>query len=215
MPKIDKKLIYIVIEGIVGTGKSTQSKKILEYLKQKFPDKEIVLTREPGGTEIAENIRKTVQGTKYEEEMEPVCEAYLYASARAQSLRRIVKQYNNKETIVISDRSFLTSTANQGEGRGLGIETVLEINKKAIEGYTPDIVLYLDLPIEIGLKRVFDHGGDKFESLGLDFYKKVEEGYKKIQNTTGYFDKWINIGAMGTESEVFEKIKKAMDNYLN
>lgn len=214
MPKIDKKLIYIVIEGIVGTGKSTQSKKILEYLKQKFPDKEIVLTREPGGTEIAENIRKTVQGTKYEEDMEPICEAYLYASARAQSLRKIVRQYNNKETIVISDRSFLTSTANQGEGRGLGIETVLEINTKAIEGYTPDIVLYLDLPIEMGLKRVFDHGGDKFESLGIDFYKKVAEGYRKIQNTKGYFGEWINVDAKGSESEVFERIKDNLNNCL-
>jgi len=203
-----------VIEGIVGTGKSTQSKKLLKYLTDRYPKKRIILTREPGGTEIAEAVRKVVQGTKYEEEMEPVCEAYLYASARAQSLRKIVKQSDKKKTIVISDRSFLTSVANQGEGRDLGIKNVLEINKKAIEGFIPDIVLYLDLPIEIGLQRVFDHGGDKFESMGIDFYKKVALGYKKIQKVKGYFKKWINIDAQGTEKEVFDRIVTTLERYI-
>lgn len=214
MPKLNKKLIYIVIEGIVGTGKSTQSKKIQEYLRKKYPNKEIILTREPGGTEIAENIRKAVQGTKYEEEMDPICEAYLYAGARAQSLRKIVKQINNKDTIVISDRSFITSTANQGEGRSIGIDKVLKINEIAIEGFLPDIVFFLDLPYKMGLKRVFDHSGDKFESLGEDFYSKVEEGYKKIQMKKGLFSHWINIDATGNENEVFKKIVYQLDLFV-
>jgi len=210
----NKNILYIVIEGIVGTGKTTQAKKLIKWLEETYPNRDIVYTREPGGTEIAERIRKIVQGTKYEEEMEPICEAYLYASSRAQSLRKIVKQSSKKKTIIVADRSFLTSVANQGEGRGLGIENVLEINRKAIEGYIPDIVVYLDIELEVGLKRVFDHDEDKFESLGIDFYKKVQRGYKKIQKTKGYFNKWINIDAEGTEQEVFDRVKDSLETYI-
>ena len=211
---MSKNTLYIVVEGVVGTGKSTQVKKIHKWLTKKYPKKEIILTREPGGTEIAEEIRRIVQGTKHEENMGYVCEAYLYAAARSQSLRKIFKEKPTKKTIVISDRSFLTSVANQGEGRKVGIDNVLEINKKAIEGFIPDIVLYLDLDIKVGLSRAFDHGGDKFESLGIDFYKRVQKGYKKIQKTKGYFNLWINIDARGTKKEVFSKIKESLEKLI-
>ena len=83
--------MYIAFEGIVGTGKSTQSKKLYDFLKEQYPSKEVIWTREPGGTEIAQKIRECVQGTEYGEEMGPVCEAYLYAASRAQALRTVVK----------------------------------------------------------------------------------------------------------------------------
>lgn len=207
--------LYIVIEGTIGTGKTTQSKKLTNWLKEQYPNKEVTLTREPGGTEIAENIRKAVQGTKYEEEMDPICEAYLYASARAQSLRKIVKPTLDKNGIVVSDRSFLTSTANQGGGRDIGIETILEINKSAIKGFIPDIILYFDLDIEKGIKRVFDEEGDKFESLGVGFYTKVKSSYTEMSGKKGYFKHWINIDASGTEEEVFERIKNSLENLVS
>lgn len=114
----EKKGLYIVFEGIVRTGKSTQAKLLANHLRNDFPNKEIVLTYEPGGTEIADAIRVLAQGTRFREEMDPICEAYLYASARSQSLRKIVRPTLEHGGIVIADRSYLSSVAYQGGGAG-------------------------------------------------------------------------------------------------
>lgn len=202
--------MYIVFEGIIGTGKTTQSKKYCEYLKNKFPNKKVIWTREPGGTEIAEDIRKVVQVNQYNEPMESVCESYLYAASRAQALRAVVKPVLDEDGIVVSDRNFVTSLTNQAFGRGLGIEKVLEINKVAIEGFIPDKVIFLDVPIKDGLKRTFDAKGDKFESLGEDFYEKVYEGHKKVAKLPMFKGKWITIDGLGTADEVFDRIVEAL-----
>ncbi len=206
--------IYIVLEGIVGTGKSTQSKKLHEYLKKEFPNREIILTREPGGDEIAEAIRKIVQGTDFNEKMMPECEAYLYASARSQSLRTIVKPALERGAIVISDRSFFSSIAYQGFARPLGIDKVIEINKPAIDSILPDLVLYIDLEPEIGLKRTFDKKGDKFEREDIAFFKKIEQGYKELSSRKELFGKWINIEGKGNIEEVFSRISKQVKDFL-
>jgi dTMP kinase len=142
--------------------------------------------------------------------MELICEAYLYAASRAQTLRTIVKPEVEKGSIVIADRSFLTSYTNQAYGREIGIKKVMEINKVAIEVIKPDIIVYLDLPIKIGISRVLDHDGDKFECLPEDFYKKVERGYRLVQKLPEFNKKWISIDANGTEEEVFERIKEKL-----
>lgn len=192
-----KKGTYIVFEGIVGCGKTTQSKLLAKRLNA-------IWTREPGGTEIAEAIRKIVQGTKFSEEMEGICETYLYAAARAHSLRKIVKPVLDKKGIVVSDRSFFTSAANQGVGRKLGLEEALEINKEAIKGFWPDLVIFLDVKIGSGLQRVEDHEGDKFESLGRDFYTKVRRGY--LQLLKKYPKIFVKVDGDGTVDEVAERI---------
>ena len=120
---------YIVFEGVVGTGKTTQSKRLVEELKKQFPEKEVIWTREPGGSEIAEAIRTLVQATPFTEKMDPMCEAYLYASARAQSLRTVVLPVLAKGGIVVADRSFCSSVAWQGFGRGLGFETKIRAER--------------------------------------------------------------------------------------
>ena len=101
-----RKGLYIAFEGVIGSGKSTQSKLLQKYLEKTIKDKLILATKEPGGSEIANEIRKTVQGTHIQEAMDPVCEAYLYAASRAQTLRTVVKPILDKGGIVISDRSF-------------------------------------------------------------------------------------------------------------
>ncbi len=198
--------MYIVFEGLVGSGKSTQSKKLTEYLKQKFPKLEVIYTREPGGTKISEDIRKICQHVDYEVEMESICEAYLYASSRAQSLRQIVKPVLDKGGIVVADRSFLTSLSNQAFGRELGFKLVYKINIPAIEGLLPDKIIYLDIPFEVGTLRTEDHQTDKFEKYGVDFYKRVIDGYKFMSKHKNFKEKWINVDALGTEEEVFKRI---------
>lgn len=204
-------MTYIILEGVVGTGKTTQADKLLRFLKQKFPDKDVILTREPGGTEIAEAIRKLVQGTEFIETMEPVCEAYLYASARAQSLRKIVQPVLEKKGIVIADRSFLSSLAYQGYAKDLGIGKVLEINKTAVSEFKPDLILFLKLDPAIGLSRTFDKDGDKHEKQGVEFFRKIEQGYIELSKK---YPQWKTIDASGTQEEVFEKIKKEIMDLL-
>lgn len=105
--------MYIVFEGMVGSGKSTQSKKLFEYLQVKYPERKIIHVREPGSTIIAQEIRLLAQSRVFEEEMDPICEAYLYAASRAQSLRHMVKPTLDAGGIVIADRSFISSLAYQ------------------------------------------------------------------------------------------------------
>jgi dTMP kinase len=200
------KCLYIVFEGVVGTGKSTQSKKLYEFLKKQFPEKETTLTREPGGDEIAEAIRKLVQATDFKQEMMPECEAYLYAASRAQSLRTVVKPALERGAIVISDRSFLTSAAYQGHARGLGIEKILEINKAAAE-IIPDIIFYIDMEPAEGLRRSFDKSGDKFEKEDVEFFRKVEAGYKELSKR---YKQWVNIDGNGSIEKVHRRIAEKL-----
>ncbi len=206
--------VYIIIEGIVGTGKSTQAKLLFEFMRQKYPGKKVILTREPGGDEISESIRKIVQGTVFNDKMEEVCEAYLYAAARAQSLRNVVRPVLEKKGIVISDRSYISSLAYQGYARSLGIKKVLDINKEAIGEIKPDIILYIELAPEIGLKRTFDKSGDKFEKEDTNFFKKILKGYEDISKLDEFKKTWQNIDGIGTKETVFSRIKEKVNSFL-
>lgn len=199
-----KKGTYIVFEGIVGSGKTTQSKLLVKRLKKEFPDRDVVWTREPGGSEIAGVIRKIVQGTEFEEEMDPICEAYLYASARAQSLRKVVLPVIERGGIVVSDRSYLTSIAYQGAGRGLAYELIMEINKIAVDGINPDKVFFISLDPKTSLSRTRDKAGDKFEKLDVDFFKKALAGYEFAQKKLAGV--WENVDGSGSVEKIHEEI---------
>lgn len=163
--------MYIVFEWTVGTGKSTQSKLLVEHLKSQYPDREVIRVREPGKTPIAEAIRTLVQGTEFPEEMDPICEAYLYSAARAQLINTVIKPALEREAIVVSDRCFWSSMSYQWYAKWLSIETVWQINKPIVESYLPDLVLFFDMPVEIGLSRTFDGVGDKHELNGKEFFE--------------------------------------------
>jgi dTMP kinase len=110
--------MYIVFEGIVGSGKSTQSKKLVAFLREKYGFESIVHVREPGSTPIAEDIRYLCQAKEWEDEvMHPLTNAYLYAAARAQTLHTVVRPALEAGQIVVSDRCFLSSVAYQGEAQ--------------------------------------------------------------------------------------------------
>lgn len=200
--------VYIVFEGIVGCGKTTQSKLLLEYLQTKFPDRKVVWTREPGGSEVADAIRKVVQGTPFDEHMDPVCEAYLYAASRAQTLRSIVMPALNEGSIVISDRSFMTSISFQGSARGLGAEFVKKVNAAAVN-VLPHIVLFIDVSPKVGLTRTFDDGGDKFEKEGAAFFDKARKGYLALEKDYAKIFKVID--GNGSIEEVSMRVQKTLD----
>ena len=191
--------MYIVFEGIVGTGKTTQSKRLVKYLKEQHK-KKVIWTREPGGTEIAEAIRKLVQGTKFKEKMDPICDHYLYAAARAQSLSKIVKPSLKSKKFVVSDRSFISALV-----RDIETKKALKINAAAIENLLPDLIFYIKLDPETGLSRIKDGDNDKFERKGIAFYKKINKGYELVSRMRMFKGKWINIDGRGSEDEVFKK----------
>lgn len=171
---------YIVFEGLPKCGKSTQANLLYKELTQKFPQRKIILTKEPGGSEIADAIRKLVQGTPFTEQMTPVCEAYLYAASRAQTLRTVIRPVVDEGGIVLADRSVLSSKAFQGGARGLGINTIDEINRVALHDSYADKVFFLDSDIKVCYERArkeYD-GTDKFEAMDFDFFKKIRSGYE-------------------------------------
>lgn len=199
--------MYIVFEGIVGSGKSTQSKKLVEYLRAQYPDREVIHVREPGSTPIAEDIRHLCQAKEWEDEvMHPLTNAYLYAAARAQTLHTVVYPALDRWAIVISDRSFLSSCAYQGEAQGLGIGTILWVNKSAVGKRLPDRVFYMDIDVDTALARTFDAVGDKWEKMGKDFFEKIVKWYAKCEKWKPMRGRFLRIDARGTPDEISSQI---------
>ena len=173
--------MYIVIEGPWGAGKSVLTPILAFELKKKYPRKSVITVNEPGSSEIANAIRKLVQGTKFKEKMLAFADVYLYAAARAQLLKSVVEPVLASDGIVISDRSFLSSLAIQGYGQDLGIKRVLEINWPVIKDFIPDVVFYVNADIKKSINQTSDSFGDKFETQDLKFLKKCIKGYKILR----------------------------------
>ncbi|MBO5610059.1 MAG: dTMP kinase [Eubacterium sp.] len=170
--------IFITMEGPDGSGKSTQIALLKEYLEKEGYD--VIITREPGGTKISENIREVILNPDYKE-MSSVTEMMLYASARAQLIAEVIGPAIDSGKAVISDRFVDSSLVYQGMARGLGVEKVLEINKVAIGDYMPDVTFMLDLPAETGIARKKDQKElDRMEQESLDFHRSVAEGYRQM-----------------------------------
>lgn len=204
--------MYITFEWIVGTGKSTQSQLLHEYLMKNFPEKYVLHVREPGSTGIAESIRVLAQWTKFEEEMDPICEAYLYAAARAQLLKTKVKETLDGWWYVISDRCIVSSLAYQWYARGVGIDKVMSINRQATIECLPDIVIYLEADIEKSLARTFDEDGDKFETFGKWFFLKVERWYRQVSKMTEFCEQRYVVDASWTKEEVHQRIRDVLSS---
>lgn len=200
--------MYLVCEGVVGTGKSTQSRNIVHRLQTSYPAQEVVLVREPGWTEIAEAIRKLVQATPFEEPMTPLTDVYLYAAARAQLLGTVVEPALARGARVVSDRNVCSSLAIQWCAQGAGIDTVWQINAPAVMHVPPTAILFFDLPIELGLSRVFDLWWDKRELKGKEFYTMVYEGYLQIPMHSALGYARTPVDASWTPEDVFAKLQK-------
>lgn len=171
--------IYLAFEGGEGWGKSTQAKILVGKLGEQFPERKIILTREPGGSPVAEEIRGTILNKRKGEQVELLAEAYLFAAARAQSLRSVVVPVLDESGIVISDRTFYSSIAYQGFGRELGWKKVLEINKEAGGDIKPDLVYLFDGDPEIGLARIAKNGREmnRLDAEELEFHRRTREGF--------------------------------------
>lgn len=174
-----KKGLFITLEGPDGSGKTTVAKIIVDKLKEK--GYEVVHTREPGGIDIAEQIRDVILNPK-NVAMDGKTEALLYAASRRQHLIEKVIPAVNSGKIVICERFVDSSLAYQGFARGLGINEVLSINDFAIGDFYPDLTVYLDIDEEEGLKRVNSRAveKDRLDSESANFHHQVVLGYKEV-----------------------------------
>lgn len=169
---------FITFEGCEGSGKSTQLKLLSEYLTSVGAD--FILTREPGGSGISEDIRKIILSGK-NTAMCDECEALLYAAARIQHLREVIAPALEAGKLVVCDRYVYSSLAYQGYARGLGEKFIEEINAVALSDYPPDMTVFLDIsPVEAFKRKHGADENDRIEQMGLAFHEKVYEGYKSL-----------------------------------
>ena len=205
--------IFITIEGPDGSGKTTIINMLAENLMEQGFN--VMATREPGGIEIAEQIRKVILDTN-NTAMDPRTEALLYAAARRQHLAEKVKPALEEGMIVLCDRFVDSSLAYQGHARGLGIDEVFSINKFAIENMMPELTLYFDISPELGLERINKNKGREVNRLdleNLEFHKKVQEGYMILAEQ--FPDRIMRIDASKELAAVYTDAETKIKEQLN
>ena len=172
--------IFLTFEGPDGSGKTTISKYVAEELLKMGYD--VIYSREPGGIDIAEQIRDVVLNPK-NTAMDAKTEALLYAASRRQHFVEKIKPALESGKIVICDRFVESSLAYQGCGRQIGIEEIYQINEFAIEGWLPDATIFLDISPVVGLSRIESRANkDRLDQETTDFHKRVYEGYQEVLN---------------------------------
>lgn len=197
-----KKGMFITFEGGDGSGKSTQ----IEILRGSLEamELEVLITREPGGTKISEDIRKMLLDPE-NAEMSPKTEMLLYAAARAQLVDEVIRPALEEGKVVICDRFLDSSIAYQAYGRGLG-DSVETVNGPATEGCMPDITFFLEIDPEKAGERISDRGEekDRIEREDDEFRKRVARGYAELAEK--HPDRIVRIDASATVEEIAVKI---------
>ncbi|MCI1245400.1 MAG: dTMP kinase [Bacilli bacterium] len=204
--------MFITMEGGEGSGKSTAIKEIVAELRKE--GHEVVLTREPGGTPISEEIRDIILDKK-NTAMDPKTEALLYAASRRQHIVEKILPALKAGKIVICDRYLDSSLAYQGGARGIGIDKVYEMNQFATEGLLPDLTILFDIEPKEGLKRIADNAGREVNRLDIErlpFHEKVRASFRKLAKR--FPDRYVVIDASKGKKEVLEEAFKAIKDRM-
>jgi len=191
--------LFISLEGVDGSGKSTQARLLVEALGP-----ETVAIREPGGTDAAERIRELLADPDLP--LDPLAELLLFLAARADLTERVIRPALDAGSDVVSDRFSDSSIAYQGAARGLGVGEVITLCDTATDGLWPDLTLLLKVDPETGLGRAA--GDDRFESEGLELQRAVATAYEEIAMIAP--DRVVAIDATGTVDEVHERVMEAV-----
>lgn len=207
--------LFIAIEGMDGSGKTSQLERIKAYLVSR--NVPFLSTREPGGIPVSEQIRSVILNV--ENTMSGLTECLLYASARREHLMQKVIPALEADQLVICDRYVMSSLAYQGHGRQLG-KAVLDINRMAIEvegkEYWADVNVYINVRPEVGLQRIMAKTSDReinrLDLEAIDFHHRVYEGYKQLTDT--YAERFIIVDGEQDEEAVFEDIRVILDRLI-
>ena len=202
--------LFISMEGPDGSGKSTQAALLCDYLKEL--GYEVLVTREPGGTRISEQIRDVILDCD-NVKMSDMTELLLYTAARAQLVDEQIRPALQQGKVVICDRFIDSSAVYQGMARGMGTEFVYEMNRHALQGLMPDLTLFLDLSAEEGIRRKNDQKElDRMEMQNLEFHNKVAEGYRTLAAT--YPDRIRQFDATLPVKELSQQLIQCVSTYL-
>lgn len=199
--------VFITLEGPDGSGKTTQ----IEYLAQRLraANQDVLLTREPGGTSIGDQIRAVLHDV-CNAEMTAEAEFLLYSASRAQLVREVIGPQLQRGGSVVSDRFADSSMAYQGYGRQLDLEWVRRITRFATGGLSPDLTIYLDLPVETGIKRkqaafaARQGECNRLDRQTIDFYERVRRGYLTLAGMEP--QRWLVIDATRTIEDIQQAI---------
>lgn len=205
--------MFVTIEGPEGSGKSSVTKEVIKLLEN--DGFTVVLTREPGGTPIAEEIRNVILDKK-NTAMDPMTEALLYAASRRQHLVEKVWPLSKEGKIVISDRFLDSSLAYQGGARKLGIDRVLSLNQYATDGFYPDLTLLFDLDPKVGLARIAANGSREVNRLDLEkieFHENVRKTFLELSKK--FSDRYVVLDASKPFDEVVSDAYRAIKNRLS
>ena len=200
--------MFITFEGIDGSGKTTQ----IELLKEKLLNEghEVSVFREPGGTEISEQIREILLNTEFD--IDPVTELLLFSAARSQLIAEKVVPLQEAGTIVILDRFYDSTTAYQGYGRNsVSLKHIREINEVAGHGNVPDLTFYMKISLEEARKRTEMQQKDRMELSGDEFYRKVIKGFDALALSE---ERFVTLDATAPEQKIHSKIWEQVSNHL-
>ena len=198
-----RKGLFITVEGTDGSGKTTQIKLMEKFLSAQGVD--VILSREPGGTQISEMIRDLILDPR-NTDISPLTEMMLYAAARAQHVFQVIRPALESGKYVICDRFVDSSYAYQGCGRGVDLKTVADVNRAAVDGVVPDITFFLDIDPRLAIeRRIKSTGADRIEQEKMDFHIRVYEGYRKMALL--YPDRIKTIDASKSIEEISSQIK--------
>lgn len=199
---------FITFEGSEGSGKSTQSKLLSQYLKSK--GFKVVYLREPGGTKVSEKIRKILLDAK-NDSLTAISEMLLYMAARAQLVSEIIKPALKNGRIVICDRFLDSTLAYQGYGLGMDINLIKKIGHIVTQGIKPDLTLFMDLGIKKGLKHR-EFSKDRIEKRPLPYHSRVRKGYLKLAHLEPGRIKIVKVKKDKNKTQ--DEIRKLADNFL-
>src|SRR5215467_9930359 len=167
--------LLITFEGVEGSGKSTQCRRLTARLTARGLD--VVLTSEPDGTALGIGVRRLFEASQVPARL---TQAFLFIAARAQHVAHVIRPALARGAVVISDRYVDATLAYQGFGQGMDLETIRDLNALATGGIAPDLTLLFDLDPEIGIARIRDRRMDTFERMELTFHRRVREGYLEL-----------------------------------
>lgn len=208
---------FITFEGVEGCGKTTQIQLLSDYLKTKGQG--VVVTREPGGTVISDQIRKILLDSQ-NRDMVPECELLLYYASRAQHVQEKILPALQRGSMVLCDRFVDATVAYQSYGRGIEMSVLKTLNDLVLKKFYPTLTLIFDLPIEIGLSRARKRAlaltqnerEDRLENEVIEFHQKVRTGYLKIAEAEP--ERVRVIDASGDVASIHDNVKKIVEEIL-
>ncbi|QNI74661.1 dTMP kinase [Synechococcus sp. NOUM97013] len=201
---------FLVLEGIDGCGKSTQLKQLAQWLPVSglMPEGATLhLTREPGGTPLGQALRELLLHPPQASAPSPTAELLLYAADRAQHVEQLIRPALDRGDWVLSDRFSGSTLAYQGHGRGLDVSIIRDLERIATAGVSPDLTLWLDLPIAVSLRRRQAQTADRIEAEGTAFLARVAEGFRSLAAERG----WAAVAADRTPDQVQQDIRAQVE----